>query len=130
MYGKNYLTSTLIRELYYSIFNVFNFLIQFFLVNDFFFSFFIRSSMIRMNNSLLDEKYNNVIKSICEMMLPMKIKRPTCEQLLNSKSQWDLSMSQIQNDLMFKKFKNLSISELLTKNNFCNYFIKMKSMHK
>ncbi len=86
--------------------------------------------MIRMNNSLLDEKYNNVIKSICEMMLPMKIKRPTCEQLLNSKSQWDLSMSQIQNDLMFKKFKNLSISELLTKNNFCNYFIKMKSMHK
>ncbi len=86
--------------------------------------------MIRVNNSLLDEKYNNVIKSICEMMLPMTTKRPTCEQLLNSKSQWDLSMSEIQNDLTFKKLKNLSISESLTKNNFCNYFIKMKSMHK
>ncbi len=64
------------------------------------------------------------------MMLPMKSMRPTCEQLLNNKSQWALSMSDIQNDLMLKKLKNLSISESLTKNNFCNYFIKMKSIHK
>ncbi len=45
------------------------------------------------------------------MLLPMKIKRPTCEQLLNNKSLWALSMSHIQNDLMFKKFRNLSISQ-------------------
>jgi hypothetical protein len=81
------------------------------------------------NNSLLNEKYNNVIESICDMMSTMKSMRPTCEQLLNNKSQWALSISDIQNDLMFKKFKNLSISESLIKNNFCNYFIKIKSMH-
>jgi hypothetical protein len=86
--------------------------------------------MMRSNNSLLDEKYNNVIKTIYDMLLPMKIKRPTCEQLLNNKSQWALSVSDIQNDLSFKRFKNLSISESLMKNNFCNYFIKMKSMNK
>ncbi len=85
--------------------------------------------MMTIKNSLLKEKYNNVIKSICDMMSPMKTMRPTCEQLLNNKSLWALSMSHIQNDLMFKKFKNLSISESLMKNNFCNYFIKMKSMH-
>ena len=60
------------------------------------------------------------------MMSAMKSKRPTCEQLLNNKSLWALSVSDIQNDLMFKKFKNVSISEPLMKNNFCNYFIKMK----
>jgi hypothetical protein len=85
--------------------------------------------MMRINNSLLNEKYNNVIKSIYDMLLPMKIKRPTCDQLLNNKSLWALSISHIQNDLMFKKFKDLSISESLMKNNFCNYFIKMKSTH-
>jgi len=95
-----------------------------------FFFFLNGSSMMTINNSLLNEKYNNVIKSIREMMEPMKDKRPTCEQLLNNKSQWALSVSDIQNDLMFKKFKNLSISESLTKNTFCNYLIKMKSMHK
>jgi hypothetical protein len=63
------------------------------------------------------------------MMLTVKNKRPTCEQLLNDKSQWALNMSDIQNDSMFKKFKNQSISESLMKNNFCNYFIKIKSMH-
>ncbi len=94
-----------------------------------YFYFFIRSSMITINNFSLNEKYNNVIKSICEMMLPMKSMRPTCEQLLNNKSQWALSVSDIQNDSMFEKLKNLSISESLMKNNFCNYFIKMKSMH-
>jgi hypothetical protein len=82
------------------------------------------------NNSLLNEKYNNVIKSIREMMLPMKSMRPTCDQLLNNKILWALSVSDIQNNLMFEKFKNQSLSEPLTKNNFCNYFIKMKSMHK
>ncbi len=86
--------------------------------------------MMTINNSLLNEKYNNVIKSICEMMSLMKSKRPTCDQLLNNKSLWALSVSDIQNDSMFEKFKNLSISESLMKNNFCNYFIKMKSMHK
>ncbi len=86
--------------------------------------------MVTINNSLLKEKYNNVIKSICDMMSPMKTMRPTCEQLLNNKSLWALNMSDIQNDLMFKKFKNLSISESLMKNNFCDYFIKMKSTHK
>jgi hypothetical protein len=85
--------------------------------------------MMTIKNSLLKEKYNNVIKSICDMMSPMKTMRPTCEKLLNNKSLWALDMSHIQNDLMFKKFKNLSISESLMKNNFCNYFIKMKSMH-
>jgi hypothetical protein len=64
------------------------------------------------------------------MMLPIKNMRPTCEQLLNNKSLWALSVSDIQNDLMSKKFKSLSISESLKENNFCNYFIKMKSMHK
>ncbi len=82
------------------------------------------------NNSLLKEKYNNVIKSICDMMSPMKTIRPTCEQLLNNKSLWALSVTDTQNDLMLEKFKNLSISESLIENNFCNYFIKMKSMHK
>jgi hypothetical protein len=86
--------------------------------------------MVTINNSLLKEKYNNVVKSICDMMSPMKTMRPTCEQLLNNKSLWALNMSDIQNDLMFKKFKNLSISESLMKNNFCDYFIKMKSTHK
>ncbi len=86
--------------------------------------------MIRINNSLLDEKYNNVIKSICDMMSAKKSMRPTCEQLLNNKSQWALSVSDIQNDLMFKKLKNLSISESLIENNFCKTFIKLKSMHK
>jgi hypothetical protein len=85
--------------------------------------------MMTINNSLLNEKYNNIIKSICEMMSVMKIMRPTCKQLLNNKSQWALSMSDIQNDSMFEKLKNLSISESLMKNNFCDYFIKMKSMH-
>jgi hypothetical protein len=56
--------------------------------------------------------------------------RPTCDQLLNNKILWALSVSDIQNDLMFEKFKNQSLSEPLMKNNFCNYFIKMKSMHK
>jgi hypothetical protein len=86
--------------------------------------------MMTINNSLLNEKYNNVIKSIRDMMLLMMNVRPTCEQLLNNKSLWALSISDIQNDLMFKKFKNLSTSESLIENNFCNYFIKMKSMHK
>jgi hypothetical protein len=54
--------------------------------------------------------------------------RPTCEQLLNNKSQWALSVSDIQNDSMFEKLKNLSISESSMKNNFCNYFIKIKSI--
>jgi hypothetical protein len=73
------------------------------------------------NNSLLNEKYKNVIKSICDMMSPIKSMRPTCEQLLNKKSLWALSMSDIQNDLMFKKFKNLSISE-----SFFTRFLKLK----
>ena len=77
--------------------------------------------MMTINNSLLNEKYNNVIKSICEMMLPIKNMRPTCEQLLNNKSLWALSMSDIQNDSMFKKFKNLSISE-----SFFTRFLKLK----
>jgi hypothetical protein len=85
--------------------------------------------MTTINNSLLNEKYNNVIKSILDMVSMMKTKRPTCEQLLNNKSLWALSMSDIQNDFMFKKFKNLSISEPLMENNFCIYFIKIKSMH-
>ncbi len=59
------------------------------------------------------------------MMQPRPM-RPTCEQLLNNKSLWALSVSDIQNDSMFEKLKNLSISESLMKNNFCNYFIKMK----
>ena len=73
------------------------------------------------NNSLLKEKYNNVIKSIRDMMSAMTCMRPTCEQLLNNKSQWALSVSDIQNDSMFKKFKNLSISE-----SFFTRFIKLK----
>ncbi len=85
---------------------------------------------MRIDNSLLNEKYNNVIKSICEMMLPMKNMRPTCKQLLNNESLWALSMSDIQNDLMFKKFITQSLSEPSMRNNFCNYFIKMKSVHK
>ncbi len=85
--------------------------------------------MMTINNSLLDEKYNNVIKSICDMMLPMKSMRPTCKKLLNNKSQWALSVSNIQNDSMFEKLKNLSISESSMKNNFCKYFIKTKSMY-
>jgi vacuolar-type H+-ATPase subunit D/Vma8 len=90
--------------------------------------------MMTTNNSLLNEKYNNVIKSIRDMMSTMKSMRPTCEQLLNNKSQWALSMSDIQNDSMFEKFKNQSISDekslkSLMKDNFCIYFIKMKSMH-
>ncbi len=48
--------------------------------------FFIRSSVMTINNFLLNEKYNNVNKSIREMMHPMKSMRPTCEQLLNNKS--------------------------------------------
>ncbi len=59
-------------------------------------------------------------------MSSMKSMRPTCEQLLNNKSLWALSVFDIQNDSMFEEFKNLSISEPLMKNNFCNYFIKMK----
>ncbi len=82
--------------------------------------------MMIINNSLLNEKYKNVIKLIHEMMSSIKSKRPTCEQLLNNKSLWALSVSDIQNDSMFEKFNNLSISESLMKNNFCNYFIKMK----
>ncbi len=62
------------------------------------------------------------------MMLPMMSIRPTCEQLLNNKNLWALSMSDIQNDLMFEKLKNLSISESSMKNNFCSYFIKFKSI--
>jgi hypothetical protein len=73
------------------------------------------------NNSLLKEKYNNVIKSIRDMMSAMTCMRPTCEQLLNNKSQWALSVSDIQNDSMLKKFKNLSISE-----SFFTRFIKLK----
>ncbi len=91
-----------------------------------FFFFFISPSMMTINNSLLNEKYNNIIRSICDMMSPIKSMRPTCEQLLNNKSLWALSVSDIQNDSMFEKLKNLSISESLMKNNFCNYFIKMK----
>ncbi len=55
--------------------------------------FFIRSSMMIINNSLLNKKYNNVIKSICEMMSAMKSTRPTCEQLLNNKSLWAFSLT-------------------------------------
>ncbi len=97
---------------------------------DEFFLFFIRSSTMRISNSLLDEKYNNVTKSICDMMSVMKNMRPTCEQLLSNKSLWALSMSDIQNNLIFETIKNQSISESLMKSNFFNYFIKMKSMHK
>jgi hypothetical protein len=82
--------------------------------------------MMTINNSLLNEKYNNAIKSICEMMLPMKSMRPTCEQLLNNKCFWALSVTDIRNDLIFEKFKNLSIGESLMKNNFCNSLTKMK----
>ncbi len=64
------------------------------------------------------------------MMSAMKNMRPTCEQLLNDKDLWALNINDIQNDSTFKKFKNLSISELLIENNFCSYFIKIKSMHK
>ncbi len=126
LFHKIYLTSILIRKFYFSHFQYFVFFYSNFLLINFF---FIRSLVMTINNSLLNEKYNNVIKSICEMMSAKKSVRPTCEQLLNNKSLWALSMSDIQNDLMFKKFKNLSISESLTKNNFCDYFIKMKSMH-
>ncbi len=55
------------------------------------------------------------------MMLPIKNMRPTCEQLLNNKSLWALSVSDIQNDSVLKKFKNLSISE-----SFFTRFIKLK----
>jgi hypothetical protein len=82
------------------------------------------------NNPLLKEKYKNIIESICDMMLPMVNKRPNSEQLLNNKSLWALDMSDIQNDSKLKKLKNFSISKALTQNNFCNYFIKIKSMHK
>ncbi len=63
-------------------------------------------------------------------MLPMVNKRPNSEKLLNNKSLWALNINDIQNDSTFKKFKNLSISELLIENNFCSYFIKIKSTHK
>ncbi len=63
------------------------------LIFDFLFEFFfIRSSMMIINNSLLN-KYNNLIKSICEMMSAMKSMRPTCEQLLNNKSLWAFSLT-------------------------------------
>jgi hypothetical protein len=86
--------------------------------------------MMTINNNLLKDKYKNVIQCIQDMVSANKNSRPDCEQLLNNKSLWALSVTDIQNDLMFKKFKNLSISESLIENNFCNYFIKMKSMHK
>jgi hypothetical protein len=82
------------------------------------------------NNPLLKEKYKNIVESICKMMLPMVNKRPNSEKLLNNKSLWALNINDIQNDSTFKKFKNLSISELLIENNFCSYFIKIKSTHK
>jgi hypothetical protein len=78
--------------------------------------------MMTINNSLLNEKYKNVIKSICEMMQLMKSMRPTCEQLLNNKIRWALIVSDIQNDSMFKKFKNLSTSE-----SFFTRFLKLKN---
>jgi hypothetical protein len=78
--------------------------------------------MMTINNSLLNEKYNNVIKSIRDMMSPIKSERPTCEQLLNNKSQWALSMSHIQND--FKKFKTETKS---LENCLIKRFIRIKS---
>jgi hypothetical protein len=79
--------------------------------------------MMTINNNLLKDKYKNVIQCIQDMVSANKNSRPDCEQLLNNKSLWALSVTDIQNDLMFKKFKNLSISESLIENNFCNYFI-------
>jgi serine/threonine protein kinase len=115
---NEYLKYVLLFHLRFKFFDLISLLMNFFF-------FFIKSSVMTINNSLLNEKYNHVIKSICDMMSPMKSMRPTCEQLLNNKSLWALSVSDIQNDLMFGKFKNLSISESSIKNNFCNYFIKM-----
>ncbi len=80
--------------------------------------------MMTIKNSLLNEKYNYVIESICEMLLPMKSKRPTCEQLLKNKSLWALSVTDIQNDSIFEKFMIQGMAPLMAP--FFTRFIKLK----
>ncbi len=79
------------------------------------------------NNSLLDMKYKNIKETILKMMsFPNKEMRPTCEELLIKKHFWYLGISDIESDVMFQQFKDLSLNELSIEHNFCKYFIKTK----
>ncbi len=72
-------------------------------------------------------KYKNIKETILKMMLfPNKEMRPTCEELLIKKHFWYLEISDIESDVMFQQFKDLSLNELSIEHNFCKYFIKTK----
>jgi hypothetical protein len=77
------------------------------------------------NNSLLKEKYKNVIKSILEMMSFPNM-RPTCDQLLKDKSLWSLDISDIENDVICQELSEITIDKISIEQNFCKYFLKTK----
>jgi hypothetical protein len=79
------------------------------------------------NDSLLDEKYKNIRKTICDMMLyPRKEMRPTCDQVLSNKNLWSLDISDIENNEICRELRGISINELSIEQGFCKYFIKTK----
>ncbi len=56
----------------------------------------------------------------------MKSKRPTCEQLLNNKSLWDLDINQLKEVIINEELSGLTITEMPIEQNFFKYFIKTK----
>jgi hypothetical protein len=81
------------------------------------------------NNSLLKEKYKNVIKSILEMMSFPNM-RPNCDQLLKDKSLWSLDISDIENDVICQELSEITIDKISIEQNFCKYFLKTKLLNK
>jgi hypothetical protein len=83
------------------------------------------------NNSLLKEKYKNVIKSILDMMShPIIQMRPTCDQLLNDKSLWSLEISDIENDVICQELSKITINKISIEQNFFKYFLKTKLLYR
>ncbi len=79
------------------------------------------------SNSLLKDKYKNVIKCITQMVSAKSKQRPTCEQLINNKSLWALNMTEMKEDIINEVLSGFTVTEHSIKQDFCKYFIKTKS---
>ncbi len=86
--------------------------------------------MMTINNSLLKNKYNNIIQCIQDMVSSNKNSRPDCQQLLNSKSLWALDMNELKEVIINEELSGITITEHSIEQNFCKYFIETKLMQK
>ncbi len=73
------------------------------------------------NISLLTKKYAELHKQVIGMTTTMVSPRPTCEQMLDEKNLWALSLIELKEDLNRFKKENKTIEE-----SFHHFFIQTK----